>query len=324
MTLDVSILIPAYAASGFIDRTLHFARGQTHLAVCILVSVDKSDDATLARVRAHVDQDARVTLFAQEQRRGWAGNVNFLLDRVVTPFFFLYFHDDIIVPHYTEKLLGALTAAPHAVSVHCDMGHFGGSEEISIGRPYLGSAAARLMTFLLAPYRGSPLRSLMRTDAAKRLRLLDGESGGIWANEPFLMEMLAVGPALHVAETLYLRWDQRRGGLTDAWRGLTPEAVLASYKVNLLHAIEIADRAARDDDERNALIFAHYLNLLSRVQLLEHGAGRLLFHAPEELHTRFANLAPPDSLASFGPEIAAWADARWSVARDDLHARRAA
>ena len=45
-TADVSILIPAYAAEAFIDRTLHFARGQTFSNCRILVSVDAAGDQT--------------------------------------------------------------------------------------------------------------------------------------------------------------------------------------------------------------------------------------------------------------------------------------
>jgi glycosyltransferase involved in cell wall biosynthesis len=319
----VSILVPAYAAEAFIDRTLYFARGQTHQELEILVSVDASGDKTHERALVHARADRRITVIAQEKRLGWTGNVNVLLDRVTTPFFFLYFHDDVILPQYTEKLLAALIANPHAVSVHCDMGHFGGSDYISLGRTYDGDAARRLMIFMLAPYRGSPLRSLMRAESVPHVRLREGATGGVWANEPFLMEMIAAGPALHVAETLYLRWDTRKRGLTDGWLDLEPEAILAGHKANLLRAGEIIASVARDDSQRQALLFALYLYIFPIVVSLERSAGRRLFVAPRQLHPAFENLAPPSSLALFGPEIVGWARQRWDAAMDDLHARKA-
>jgi hypothetical protein len=317
MTAGVSILIPAYAAEPFIDRTLLFARGQTHKDLSILVSVDKCEDQTHARGQRHADEDPRVRVFAQPSRLGWAGNVNFLLERVTTPFFFIYFHDDIILPQYTEKLLERLRANPRAISAHCDMGHFGGSERLSQGRTYDGDTAHRLMVFMLSPHRGSPLRSLMRSQAVPQLRLDDGASGGLWANETFLMEMLAAGPAVSLAEMLYLRWDKRSGGLTDTWYGLSPEQTLEGHRANLSKACQIIRRVAANDDQAQALYFALYLYVLPTVQQLERQAGRKLFAQPRELCLAFEELAPPASLVSFGPEIALWAQDRWTKAQRD-------
>jgi glycosyltransferase involved in cell wall biosynthesis len=162
---EVSVLIPAYQSESFIGRTLDCARAQTHPAIRILISVDKCGDATAAVAHARAAIDDRVVVFEQTERLGWAGNVNFLLDRSETPYHFLYFHDDMIAPTYIATLLTALRAQPQAASVHCDMSHFGGSDWYSTGRAYLGPAVERVLTFLLAPSRGSPLRSVMRKDA---------------------------------------------------------------------------------------------------------------------------------------------------------------
>ena len=72
---EVSILIPAYMAEEFIDRTMLFARGQTYRNVRILVSIDVSTDATAAIVERHVAEDDRVSVVAHDERLGWAGNV---------------------------------------------------------------------------------------------------------------------------------------------------------------------------------------------------------------------------------------------------------
>ena len=105
---DVSICIPAWMAESFIENTIRFAAGQTYDRIAILISVDESTDATSELCRKHSMKDERITVFEQDHRLGWAGNVNFLLERVTTPFFFLYFHDDVIAPQYTEVLLRSL------------------------------------------------------------------------------------------------------------------------------------------------------------------------------------------------------------------------
>lgn len=323
MRPDVSILIPAYAAEAFIERTLTCARAQTHEAVRILVSVDLCDDATAEIAHAHAANDSRLAVFVQKERLGWADNINFLLAHADTPYHFIYFHDDVLDPAYVATLLAALRAEPDAASVHCDMGHFGASQSVSLGRPYAGAVARRLMIFMLAPYRGSPLRSLMRAEAVGHLRLPHGATGGVWANEPFLMQLIAAGPALHVPQVLYARWDKRHGGLTDGWRKFAPERILAGHRLNIARAIEIIDAVAANEAEREAMLFASFLYLLPQVKALEAGGVRL-FADPSELHPRYAHLAPPASLADFGDEIAGWAAQRWGKAQADLAARRAA
>ena len=67
----------------------------------------------------------RVQVVVQEERQGWAGNVNFLLDQVTTPYAFLYFHDDVIMPQYVERLVAVADARPDAASVHCTVGRYG-------------------------------------------------------------------------------------------------------------------------------------------------------------------------------------------------------
>ena len=168
------------------------------------------EDGTAEICHAYARADRRVEVFEQRARLGWARNVNFLLDKVGTEFYCLYFHDDLIEPGYVERLLSALRRRPDAVSAHCDMGHFGASEHVSHGVDYPESAVHRIAWFLVAPNRGSPLRSLTRSLVLRAgLRLPTDAVDGLWASEPYLLGLLAAGPALRVPETLYLRWDKR-------------------------------------------------------------------------------------------------------------------
>ena len=116
---------------------------------------------------------------------------------------------------------------------------------------------------------------------------------------------------------------QARGELTDGWLDLEPETILAGHKANLLKAGEIIASVARDNGQRQALLFALYLYILPIVLGVERHAGRRLFVAPRELHPAFEDLAPPSSLALFGPEIVGWARQRWDAASGDLCARKA-
>jgi glycosyltransferase involved in cell wall biosynthesis len=300
-------------AAAFIDRTLCFARGQTHSAVSIVVSVDAGDDNTPDIVRSHAAADARITVYEQKERLGWAGNVNFLLEKVDTQHFFLYFHDDILLPQYCQQMLETLHAHPQATGAYCDMGHFGATDHVSTGPAYVGSTAERLLTLMLAPQRGSPMRAMLRTESAGHVRLPQIGADGFWANEPYLMEMLAAGPLQHVPQVLYLRWNRRSGGLTDGWRKLAPQAIAAGWKSNINARLNIISRVVQDTAEREALVFALFVQVFPVVKELRDEQGGLLFRTPASLHPLFAAPGTPQLLADYGADIGGWAREKFEL-----------
>jgi hypothetical protein len=300
----VAICIPVWRAEPFIEQTLRCAQAQTHANLQILISIDRCDDGTVDICRSFARSDPRIKIFAQTERLGWAANCNFLLDNVKSPFFFFYFHDDLILPHYTERLLKALRDSPQAVSCHCDMGHFGASEHISEGRNYMGSAAQRLATFLVAHNRGSPLRSLTRSNLLDDgLRLPTDAVEGFWANEPYLMRLLAAGVAVRVPGVLYKRWDQRKEGLTEGWKKLTHGQVLSGFRANISSALAIIDGLTLTPSERQGLVFCLYVNMMPRVREFELQAGISPLTPAQALHREFAPQSAPARLGDFGQEV---------------------
>lgn len=304
----VAICIPAWEAEPFIDRTIRCARTQTHRNVRIIASIDRSADDTERVCRAHAREDGRVDVFVHKERLGWAKNVNFLLDQVSSEFFFLYFHDDLIEPAYVKLLLRALQRRPDAASVHCDMGHFGGSNHMSIGRNYEGSAAQRLINFFYASEKGSPLRSMIRTDmVGSDFRLPTTAEEGFWANQPFLMRLLAAGPALRVPKVLYKRWDQRQGGLTDGWSRFTPDQALAGFKSNTRVCVEILDDIPATEAQRNLMMFGLYIYVMAQVRGAESHFGVNTPIEPANLNPRFLNMRIPNELAELDIATRKWA-----------------
>lgn len=298
----MTVCIPAYQAAGFIERTLRCACEQTHAEQRILVSVDVSTDGTEEICRAWAREDPRVEVIAQPERLGWAGNVNFLLESVTSEFAFLYFHDDLIEPAYSARLVAALRERPDAASAHCDMGHFGASDNVVLGRGFEGSAAVRLLDFLTARRKPALLRSMLRVELAGRLRL-PTTAGGMWANQPFLMALVAAGPVLHAPDVLYRRWEQRAGGLTDSWLALPLEEIVAGYRANAREGLAIIDGSRPSASERELLIHALMVHMTLRLRRAEerHGTGEAA--PPETLLPEFAGLELPASVDGLPPEL---------------------
>jgi hypothetical protein len=310
--MEVSVCIPAWQAGAFIDRTLQCAREQTHEELRIIVSIDLCDDDTESVCKAHARADDRVEVHAQRARLGWARNVNFLLDRVETEFAFLYFHDDIIERSFTERLVGSLLEHPTAASAHCDMSHFGGSDKVNPGREYDGTTVERIMTFLVAPDRGSLLRSMMRaTVLDDGLRMPTASNAGVWANEPFMMKLVAAGPARCVPEALYRRWDQRAGGLTDGWLALGVDEIVHGHRVNTESALEVIEGVDASREERDVLRFALFVYVMTRVRTAERKYDAPMRLQPEELHRAFTAMTPPPALDALPEQLRTWTRAAY-------------
>lgn len=251
MNADVTICIPTYRSREFIDRTLACARGQTHGAVRIVVSVDLCDDGTEEICHRHAREDARIEVRVQRERRGWSRNANAALDGVGTEFFFLYFHDDIIAPTYVDALRRALLARGDAASAHCDLVEFGLQDEVKPAHAYEGSTLVRLVDFMMTR-RGATLRSLVRQQALPRpLRFPAIAGDNHWTAFVFHLELLAAGPAVAVHEPLYRR-GQRHGSLTrsEGWAPRTVDTLLKGREQSHVLLTRLIDDAIADAAER--------------------------------------------------------------------------
>jgi glycosyltransferase involved in cell wall biosynthesis len=291
---DVTICIPAWKAEPFIDRTLRCARAQTHAGVRILVSVDQCDDRTAAICREHAGQDPRVAVIAQAQRVGWSENANYLLDRVETDFFFLYFHDDVIEPTYTEKLRQALLDNPRAVSAHCDLEYFGLQRAVDLGHTFAGPPARRIINYLVRPVKGTQLRSLTRTElVAKGLRFPAIGEDGFWRCPPYSVRLVGEGEAVRVPEVLYRRWI-REGSLTKTWRPQEMSQLVDGLRECARVCEAIIGELVEDADAKQVARFCLYLSLMTYLRRAE--------------RTRSENEGPVDA-AAISPSFAAFADA---------------
>jgi glycosyltransferase involved in cell wall biosynthesis len=290
MRPDVTICIPAYAAEQFIDKTLECARSQTHSNIKISVSVDLSTDHTAELCLKHAGEDPRITVHVQQQRLGWSENANFLLDRVDTDFFFLYFHDDFIDPEYVKVLLDALKERPDAVSAHCDLQEYGLVDAHIPAYTYDGPTLRRLVAFMTTQ-KGTTLRSIVRKSGLHeplRFPVLEGENH--WRAYLFHMILLAAGPAIGVNRTLYRRW-QRRGSLTrsSGWNHKSMETLLKGREKSTELSLSLFDRCL--PDPREVQIAGYCLGLFQMIFIRRQ---QLCMNLPDVDSFSFRDSSMPD------------------------------
>jgi hypothetical protein len=189
------------------------------------------------------------------------------------------------------------------------MGHFGASNWVNPGRQYEGTAVERVVTFLVAPDRGSLLRSVLRrTILDDGLRMPTGSRAGVWANEPFLMKLVAAGPALRVPETLYRRWDKREGGLTDGWLSLGVDEIIDGHRVNAEYALAVIEGMRPSPEQRAVLLFALFVNMAGRMRDAERTYDAPTVSAPERLLPVFAGMTVPPALHTLPAPLRTWAE----------------
>lgn len=302
-TMDVTICIPAYQAATFIDRTLRCAQGQTYAGVRILVAVDWSTDNTADICQQFQRADRRIEIIQHRERLGWCGNVNSLLERVDTPFFTLYFHDDLILPQYCEELRNALLHYPEAASASCDFLNFGLTDRLAPAHTFDGSAAKRILTLWTTYPRGQFLRSMIRRDrVGPDYRLPPETENGFTSGSVLQTRMIAAGLAVSVPETLYLRWA-RKGGMTHGWKNLPYESVFLSRRNDLSRLFALVDEQVRETDDRQVIKLAMTIDVYRRLAARCRTDGRAPPHVAD-LHPEAPELVLPQDVERFGPEIA--------------------
>jgi len=103
----LTVAIPTYNGSAHLAETLAGILAQRDAAFDLLVRDDRSDDATVAMVRALAGDRARVEV--NSERLGLAGNWNRCVESARTPWVAIFHQDDLMRPGCLARRLDALS-----------------------------------------------------------------------------------------------------------------------------------------------------------------------------------------------------------------------
>jgi len=112
----VSIVVPAYNADRFVERTLKSILNQTYFNLEILLIDDGSTDKTNAIAQIYAESDSRLTIY-QQPKSGVAAARNIGIKKAKGEFIALLDADDIWESTNIEKQLRALLTADDTVSM---------------------------------------------------------------------------------------------------------------------------------------------------------------------------------------------------------------
>ncbi|MDR0958972.1 MAG: glycosyltransferase [Propionibacteriaceae bacterium] len=218
--LLVSVVVPVHDALEGLDRCVESLLGQTHRRLEIILVDDGSTDGSSGLCDWYAERDERIIALHQSNA-GPSRARNVGLSRMTGDYVTFVDSDDLVSPHYVERLLGeALDSEADCVA--------GGYSHVSSGGDE--PPVAKIPTFSFPEAGGiGPVRRLLvdadllgvvavklyRAAFIRRYRLFFPED--IWAGEDMCFNLTAFGLAARVGwvgESLY-SYIQRPGSLVN-------------------------------------------------------------------------------------------------------------
>ncbi|MDR3136586.1 MAG: glycosyltransferase family 2 protein [Coriobacteriales bacterium] len=112
MTVDISILLPAYNAQQYIESSVGSALGQSLANIEVIVVDDASTDATAALLSAMTMADSRLKIISHERNRGPGLSLQTGLEHASGAYCLIMAADDELMPTACAQLLAEIQAEP--------------------------------------------------------------------------------------------------------------------------------------------------------------------------------------------------------------------
>jgi len=162
----VSVLLTAYNCEEYVAASIESVLGQSCGDFELIVTDDRSSDATLSIAREYERKDPRVRVHANERNLGDYGNRNYAASLARGEFLKFHDSDDIMYPHCLEVMVRYLSATPSAAFALSAHRAWGGAPCPIISTPHL-SYQREFLGFGM--FNQGPANALFRTETFNRL-----------------------------------------------------------------------------------------------------------------------------------------------------------
>ena len=213
----VTIGIPAYNATSFLEATVRSACAQDYPNVRLIVSVDQSTDGTVDLAR-RLAAEHGFELIVQPRRLGWIGNSNAVLRRMTSEFGMILPHDDVLSPSYVSRCMEALLAS-EAIAVACSDLECVPDGGIIRQLELRGDRVARVAKCIQDGFSAVSYRGVLRLDRFRR-REVPNAIGGFAADTLWMVRMAIAGEIVRVPGALY-RKTFHSNSAHHAWKQMT-------------------------------------------------------------------------------------------------------
>lgn len=235
----VFIAVPVFQGAAVVAETLASIAAQTWPHWRAVIAIDGGDEGSAACCAPFLAADARFSLEQRRWRRGWAGNLNGLMDRCDGDYFVYWQQDDVCDANYLETLVAHAEAHPEALCSYADVQWFGARHE----RHHLPSIVGSPFERVRQQVEGLsyvPFRGLIRGGGLRLLPRLRTDTGEAAFEDLVWSVHLARSGELHaVPGTCYFK-RAHADNTHGRWMRWPVERLRAAWMACALGAIEAA------------------------------------------------------------------------------------
>jgi glycosyltransferase involved in cell wall biosynthesis len=252
--------VPGYRGELFMAETLASIQAQTCPEFEVLISLD-GPQPSLEEVCRPFLSDPRFRLVVQPDRRGWVGNLSWLMEHTTTTYWLYQQQDDVLEPTYLEVLLAEAARSPQAAVVYTDIVAFGTIEALLTQPSVTGSALGRQLALIQDHHSAVAFRGLTRTDALHATGRIRPNPAKCFSSDTLWMSAIArSGELLRVPEPLY-RKRYHEANEHTRWSRWPEEERARAWRLHCEHLLDEALLVDATVPERRLLWSAVLLRL---------------------------------------------------------------
>lgn len=192
----VTVGVPVYRGQDFVAEALATVQAQSYRDLRVLISLDGPDPVCEEAVRPFL-ADRRFVLTTRQNRRGWVGNLNWLMRHTDTAYWCYHQQDDLIDPDYLAELVDHLRATPKAAVAYCDIQAFGQADWRIEQDSVTGHPVTRQLALLHEHLAAVAFRGVTRTEAIRHMGRLPANPEENFAVDTVWMAAMARSGELH-------------------------------------------------------------------------------------------------------------------------------
>jgi glycosyltransferase involved in cell wall biosynthesis len=168
---EITVGLPVHNGAQTLARAFDQMQAQTYADFRLVVSDNASTDDTQRICKDYAARDSRIEYHRIDKLIPASENYRGLIMGASTPYFMWISHDDIWLPTFIEKCLGAIRNRPNVVCVvpRSNVIEYDGRRTLDYDTaPLRGTAALRLALFLSKVSNNHRYYGVFRTDALQR------------------------------------------------------------------------------------------------------------------------------------------------------------
>ncbi|MDO8490198.1 MAG: glycosyltransferase [bacterium] len=224
----VSIILPAYNAEAFLERTINGVLSQTYQQWELIIIDDCSTDSTREIITSFEKKDSRIKSIFLDTRCGEpAQPKNIAYTRVTGGYIAYLDHDDEWLPQKLEKQMALLLSSPENIGL-VTSNFIVVDSSTNKETPYhlkhyrSRTEALHLLNDCLAGNSGSLFRKKTVDTIGPR-----DERAGIYEDRDIAIRILAAGYDWRIAEDLLFKYYVHGANITQSYDQLSPQKALA-------------------------------------------------------------------------------------------------